>query len=424
MSTLVIGAGLAGLASARRLQEEGEEVLVLEARDCIGGRTRALRDVLMHDQPADLGASFIDLGQDLLLQVCDEFGLAITPRIAMFPSDPDGSFTVASPLRNRMILGGRLLDESESVALADEVREAVDASPPAPGEMLPAWAARAGIGDDARSAVLAQAGFDPVSEPWRAQMELFHPPAVGMVCWMLADGTDSIAHAIADGLDVRLREPVRLVSWGRGGVRVDTDGDRFTADAVVITAPIPPTLNIGFDPVLPDWKVDALLSTPMSQGGKVIGQYSCGTAVVESLGHAVTTDGQIAMAWARPAGPQDTVVVLGLIGDRSDGVLRSEDRALAELDEIIRLVAGDEPKRLAGVVRDWTAEEYTGGVVSVPWSDSDRLTALLAQNVGPIHFAGEHTEPVFTTGMEGALRSGLRAAGEILECRGPAGGTA
>lgn len=417
MSTVVVGAGPAGLAAARRLQEQGEVVVVLEARDCIGGRTRSLRDVLLHGQAADLGASFIDLGQDLLLQVCDEFGLELTPRLALFPSDPDGSFTVASPLRNPLVLGGRLLDPSESTALADEVRTAVESFPPSPTETMPAWTARAGISDDARSAVLAQAGFDPVSPPWRVQMEINHPPPIGKLCWMLADGTDSIAHAIADGIDIRLEQPVRLATYGRGGVELETDSEQFNADDVIIAVPVPPTLDIGFDPVLPAWKVNALLSTPMSQGGKVIGQYSHGSLISEHLTHAVVSDGPISLAWTRPPGPEDTIVVLGLIPDHADGVLRSEARALAELDELIRLVVGDAPKRLAGVLRDWTAEEFTGGVVSGTRADHDRLISLLAQNVGAIHFAGEHTDLIFASGMEGALRSGLRAADEILERR-------
>ena len=77
----------------------------------------------------------------------------------------------------------------------------------------------------------------------------------------------------------------------------------------------------------------------------------------------------------------------------------------------------ERPVRLAGVLRDWTSEEFTGGVVSIPWAEHGRLTALLAQQVGSIHFAGEHTDDIYPTGMEGALRSGLRAADEVLQRR-------
>jgi monoamine oxidase len=417
MSTIVVGAGLAGLATARRLQEQGEEVVILEARDVIGGRTRTLRDIFLHGQVADLGASFIDLGQDLLLQVCDEFGLEITPRMALFPRDPDGRYSVASMIRNRPVMDGRQLSEEESNALADEVRAAVDAVPPSPTETLRAWGARAGLSDTARRLVYVQAGFNPTSSSWRVQMRVHQPPHIGKVCWLLADGTDSIAHAIADGLDIRLEQPVRLIVRNGGRFTVETDHDVFTADDVVLATPIRPTLGIGFDPVLPAWKVNALLSTPMSEGGKVIGQYSHGRQIADRMGHAMFSDGPVALVWARPVGPEDTIVLLATMGDNVDGVLRDEERALEELDTVVRAVAGPEPKRLAGVLRDWTSEEYTQGVVSNPWANHGYLTSMLAQPIGAIHFAGEHTDDIFTTGMEGALRSGLRASDEVIQRR-------
>jgi len=105
--------------------------------------------------------------------------------------------------------------------------------------------------------------------------------------------------------------------------------------------------------------------------------------------------------------------------DNADGVLRDPERALGELDQIVRLLAGDAPRRLAGTARDWTAEPFSGGVVSGTRADHERLISLLAHNVGAVHFAGEHTDLVFATGMEGALRSGLRAADEILQRRAP-----
>jgi len=417
VSTIVVGAGLAGLATARRLQEQGEEVVVLEARDVIGGRTRTLRDVFLHGAVADLGASFIDLGNDLLLQVCDEFGLEITPRMALFPRDPDGKYSIGSMIRNRPVMDGVQLGEEESNELADEVRSAVDTVPPVPTETLPAWAARAGLSETARRLVIVQAGFNPTSFSWRTQMVLHHPPVIGKVCWLLADGTDSIAHAIADGLDIRLEQPVRLIIRTGGKISVETDRDEFTADDVVLATPVPPTLSVGFDPVLPPWKVNALLSTPMSQGGKVIGQYSHGREIADRMGHAIFSDGPVTLVWARPVGPENTIVLLGVMGDRSDGVLRDQDRALGELDVLVRATAGPEPQRLAGVVRDWTAEEFTGGVVSGPWADHGHLTSMLASPIGPIHFAGEHTDDIFTSGMEGALRSGLRASDEVIQRR-------
>ncbi|GCD88136.1 NAD(P)/FAD-dependent oxidoreductase [Nocardioides sp. LS1] len=417
MSTIVIGAGPAGLAAARTLGREGEDVVVLEAQPHVGGRTRSVRDRLRHGQPADLGASFIDIGQDKLLQYCAALGVDLTPQVALFPTDPDGRLTAASPLRVTLVVDGKRLDDAERDWLADEVRSALEATPPERTEPIPAWAARAGLSPRTRRMFCWQTGYNPVHEASQVPMAMLEPPHVGRVCWMMADGTDALARAMAAGVDVRLEQPVRAVRRRRGHLVVETDTDRFTADDVVVATPVTPSLAIGFDPVLPAWKVDALLATPMTQGGKVIGQYADGAALVERLGLSTMSDGPISLAWARPVGPEDTVVVLGLLADRGDGVLRDEARCLRALDELLGAATGLPVQRLAGLVQDWTREPYAGGVVSTLMGDFPRLPSLLAQGVGPIHFAGEHTAEMWQTSMDGALRSGERAAAEVLHRR-------
>lgn len=413
MTTIVIGAGLAGLAAARRLQQSGEEVVVLEAQPYVGGRTRTVRDRLRGGAVADLGASFIDIGQDKLLAYCAELGLALTPQIALFPTDPDGRLTSASPLRTTMVLDGRRADDKVRDQLADEVRAALDATPPVPTEPIPAWAARAGLSPHARRVYCAQTGYNPVHVSSQIPMSMLEPPHVGRVCWMLADGTDTLAHRLAEGIDVRTGQPVRLVRQGRGSVEVMTDTDRFTGRDVILATPVAPTLRIGFDPVLPAWKVDALLSTPMTQGGKVIGQYPNGTEIAAGIGPSILSDGPISLAWGRPTEADGSIVVLGLAADRADGLLRDEERALDELDRLLVAVTGKPVSRMAGIVQDWTREQYAGGVVSTLMADFPRLPSLLAQQVGRLHFAGEHTGEMWATGMDGALRSGERAADEV-----------
>jgi monoamine oxidase len=282
---------------------------------------------------------------------------------------------------------------------------------------MPAWARRACLTPDAAAAFCAQAVLNPVSAPWGIQASHHHPPEIGKLCWMLADGTDTVARLIATELDVRFEQPVRLVSRTRAGMVVETDTATLRCDEVVIAVPVTPTLRIGFDPALPDWKIAALLGTPMSQGGKVIGQYTDGAHVVDEIGHGVVSDAPIGFVWTRPPGPDDTAVVLGLAADHGDGFLRDEERALAALDDLVGAVAGPEPQRIAGVLQDWTSEEFTGGVVSMLSTGLMELTARLGHPIGSLHFAGEHTGEVWAAGMEGAMRSGLRVADEVLQRR-------
>ncbi|MFG2446649.1 flavin monoamine oxidase family protein [Nocardia fluminea] len=414
MSTIVIGAGLAGLAAARKLTQAGEEVVVLEAQPYVGGRTRSDRDRLGEGRPADLGASFIDIGQDKVLAYCDELELELTPAFPLFPTAPGGRLTAASPLRSQVVLDGQRVDDWLRDQLAAEVHAALDAIAPTSTETVSAWTARSGLSPDARRLFCAQTGFNPVHVAAQVPMSMLEPPHIGRVCWMLADGTDSIARKLAESLDIRLGQPARLVRRTRGRIEVDTDTDTFTGYDVVVATPVTPTLRIGFDPVLPPWKIDALLSTPMTQGGKVVARYADGEEIVARIVPSVLSDGPITLAWARPVAADGSVTVLGLAADRADGFLRDEASALAALDQLIGTVLGRAPRRLGGIVQDWTQEQYAGGVVSILLADFPRLPSLLAQGVGPVHFAGEHTAEMWATSMDGALRSGERAADEVL----------
>ena len=113
MSTIVIGAGPAGLEAARQLQREGEEVIVLEAKDHVGGRTRSDREALGNGQAADLGGSFIDLGQDKILEVCADLKVELTPHFAMFRTRPDGQYDGSVALRHAIVYDGVLLSTAE-----------------------------------------------------------------------------------------------------------------------------------------------------------------------------------------------------------------------------------------------------------------------------------------------------------------------
>ena len=115
----------------------------------------------------------------------------------------------------------------------------------------------------------------------------------------------------------------------------------------------------------------------------------------------------------QPAQSAGTVVVTAIAPDRGDGLLSRPEDAAAALDRVVHQLAGDRPVRLAGAVQDWTAEPRFRGVVSMLLGRSAELVPQLAAPLERIHFAGEYTNDVWPTAMDGALRSGDRAAHEI-----------
>jgi monoamine oxidase len=414
MSTVVIGAGLAGTFAARELARGGEDVVVLEATPYLGGRTRGNREVLKHGQVADLGGSFIDIGQDLLLQFCVDNGIGLKPQIRMFPKGPGPRYSGASILLGNVVIGGTRVEDDVRAALAGEVQDALDAVPPAETETLKAWVRRAGLSPAAASAYVMQGAFNPTARAELVSSWHVHPGDIGRICWILQDGSDTMARVAAEGLDVRLNTPVRLVEKVGSQYRVHTDTEVLTCDNVVVTASVHATRRIGFDPVLPSWKLEALLGTPMSQGGKAVGQYRGGAAIAAAAGPSTMTDGPVSMFWLKQ-GPEDTIIAMGTMADVGDGMLDEEEATLASLDRHIEAMTGTKAERIAGIVQNWTTEEFVGGVVNLGTGGFARRTALGAP-VGGIHFAGEATGE-WPTAMDGAARSGLRVAAEILQKR-------
>jgi|SRR5271167_1442527 uncharacterized protein with NAD-binding domain and iron-sulfur cluster len=109
MKTLVVGAGLSGLVAAHRLQAAGHAVTILEARPRVGGRVLTLREPFAEGQHADVGAMILYEGQNTILDLCREFGIALTPHK-----------TVGAELP-RVKFGGRLLDPEEIGACFGEL---------------------------------------------------------------------------------------------------------------------------------------------------------------------------------------------------------------------------------------------------------------------------------------------------------------
>jgi hypothetical protein len=117
------------------------------------------------------------------------------------------------------------------------------------------------------------------------------------------------------------------------------------------------------------------------------------------------------MLWMRLL-DDDTITVLATVPDTGDGMLEDESALLGDLDRQIEALTGVTPERIGGIVQNWTAEEFFGGVVSMGTGGAARRAALAAP-VGGIHFAGEATS-AWASAMEAAARSGERAADAIL----------
>jgi monoamine oxidase len=399
----VVGAGFAGLAAAAALAGGGLEPLVLEARDRVGGRVHSRR--LANGAVVELGAEFVEDDHQTLAALARDLGLAIAPTgMAYGDRDPRGGLGTgrAAVLAEVARLGDLLAGRPGPELLGRSVAEVLAGLPLDPGARE-AIAARLQVSAAQPVAELSAAALGHAGSSFSTRESL-----------RVAGGNQRLALALAARLPgaVHLATPVRAVAWSGAGVRVATDGAELAADACLLAVPASVMDRIRFDPPLPAWKAEALARVAYGHAAKLFvplrrvpppsavlsvpDRYWTWTAtgaggavqpVVSAFAGSAPALAALEVA-SGPAGWRRKLAALRPDLDLDDGELLS--------------TWDDDP---------WVQAAYSTRTPSFRPGDPD----LLARPVGPLHFAGEHTAGPWSGLMEGALRSGQRAAAELLE---------
>lgn len=414
---VVVGAGVAGLAAARRLADAGHGVTVLEARDRLGGRLATDRSLGL---PFDTGAAWIH-------------GATGNPLVAL--AQRAGARTVRTDAGSRLVFrpGARPvseadldraearwqaivqkiddeIDETEDVTLAEAIDEF---DPGFLDDPLAAWTVASDTEDDVGAAV------DDVSAYWFDEDEAYPGPDL-----MLPGGYDAILAPLAQGLDIRLSEVVTRIARRPDGAVVETATGRFEADHVVCTLPLGVLKagRVAFDPPLPA-AVDAAIA-------------AIGVGAVTKV--ALRFDRRFWPADRRFFGHVDALrgrwptflSLSGLSGDALVGfatgpyatvaeAMTPEDR-LADVMAVLADMFGPGLPAPTGVVASaWLQDPYAFGVYSLPalGTTPKHFATLAAPIDDRLVLAGEHTDFARHGTVHGALLSGERAAATILARR-------
>ncbi|WP_019969487.1 NAD(P)/FAD-dependent oxidoreductase [Mycobacterium sp. 141] len=404
--TVVIGAGFAGLAAALRLQRVGQNVTVLEARDRVGGRVWSeLIDTVDGRRYIERGAEFVLPNYERMQQLIDELGLEIADMEMSYyvrePADVPG--ITAADIARAGAAAVEILNGNGQPRTAEDVLGRLDA----PADLVDALRARIEI---STAVAAAEVTADALT-----QVASFTPQP----SYRITTGNQSLATAMAAELGdaIRLRTPVRRVRNVVAGVVVTTDAGEEHYDAAIVAVPLAVlTHPDGIDVPSSADRDRALAGVLQGQAAKLhapLDTRPAASAVMSVRGRywtwtAADGTGEVAPVLVSFIGSPAAIDAAGVSDDPADWLdgVRALRPDLAIGDCVIATVWTDE---------EFSRGAYTGHAPSFTAKDAEALE----RPVGFIHFAGEYTEPVYTGLMEGALRSGERAAARILALTDP-----
>ncbi len=417
---LVIGAGFAGLSAARMLVEAGADVLVVEARDRVGGRTEAHRNGL--GELADTGGQFICDDMPEVMQLARSSGMALVEthvdgRFVSMPAKPqddiDRAYNRGSAIRDRM----NALDPADPALAGLSVGEWLDTR----------------LHDDADAKTVFRSMIEGLWCLPLDQVPLWYLVSndrritneVPELQYFLRETMQGLAEDIAAALGPRLRlgEPVLSVTHGDGGIMAATGSGFIEARRVLVAAPPVMASRIGFSPPLPDgvanalqaWRSGAVIKmrlryaspfwrsaglSGMAMWRETTGLFACDTSADDA--HAAITvfiGGPLAQSWNQWPRDRLRAEIIGRVA----AALGAE--GLAPLDVFIR---------------SWVDDRWSGGAYSDIIVDMDATDAedILRQGTPHVRFACSELSPSFPGYVEGAIVAGRAAAARLLAERG------
>jgi monoamine oxidase len=439
----VVGAGFAGLTAALRLKQAGRSVALLEARDRVGGRTYT--EVLGDGSWIDRGGAWIGPGQDRIYALMTEFG------VPAYKQYIDG--------KSMMIVGGRQHRYAGTIPWTVgpwatinlgvgliKIRRMCRSIPlQAPWQArkaaewdqisLAAWLDKNILSHQARGMLdMALAGlYTSAAAEVSLLWALYQMASGGGPDFVLSSkdgsqdsrpvgGMGAIYRPMAAevGKALHLSQPVRQISQDADGVTVRSDDLTVRAQRVIVAVPLAVAGQIHYQPTLP---LDRLFLHQRMPSGAIL---KIAVVYDEPFWRAAGLTGQT----ASPGSPATLTIdactdsgtpgVMCVITEgpaaRRLGRLTPADRQAAVVGELVNRFGQKAGSPIGYHEQDWSVERYSGGgmISHAPTGVLTEFGYTLREPCGRIHWAGTESSAVMCGWVDGAIRSGERAAEEVL----------
>ena len=441
---IVVGAGFAGLTAARELVKRNVSTIVLEARDRVGGRV--LNHPIGGGQVMDVGAQWTGPGQDHIIALGEEMGVEsfATPGAGMKSIDyndgvrleHDGDVPDSDP--------GALMEVLNAFRQLTQMAEEVPSANPWDAPHAREWDAQTfQVWLDAnvqhpiakkrvRTAIEAVYAVEPhdlslLFMLWYAKTGNGIMNLVSTEGGAQQDRYDGGAQLVAIraaeklGEIVHLSHPVRRIH--QNGESIIVEGDGFEAKAKRVIVSIPPALagRIDYDPPMPSMRDQLTQRAPMACVTKVNVLYDEPFWREDGLSGRVVADMspvRVSFDNTPKSGSPGALVTFIEGGDgRKFANATTDERREAVIACFQQYFGPKAAKPAEYIEKDWPADPWSRGCYGavVPAGTLVSVGAALREPVGLIHWAGTETSTVFPGYMDGAVRSGERAAAEVLE---------
>lgn len=441
--TLIIGAGFSGLAAALSLHRHGKSFVVLEARDRLGGRTFTKRFADGHY--ADLGGQWIGPTQDRMYELAKEHG------VEWYATYNEGRNILDLNQRIRTYTG--LIPKMDVLSLinVDFVLRRLEGMARTIPVEAPWTAPKAKVWDSVTLEAfvrrlcftkscykVVRAGLETVYACELNEVSLLHAlfyirSGTSLNCLLSIDngaqqhrikgGMQLLAEKIAEPFieQIRYNHVVSSIIHDGDHLRIEGDGFAITSRSVILA--IPPVLvrNIHFEPELPLRKTQLLDKISMGIVGKVIAIYDRPFWRDQGYSGQVVADEQGPFQTLFDSSPGDGrfgTLLAFCIADRArDYFAKPEtERQVIALEQFTKYFGESAAKPLKYIDHSWATEAWSRGCYAglYPTGAWTNFQSELASPVGNIFWAGTETSDVWYGYIEGAVRSGERAAREAM----------